>query len=73
MLRAELNELKLYLQKIKDLCKDNDDLCRSCPFVIQKTTEYNSCAFNNVPEDWLIDKIKEVENAKIEPDNSAGV
>lgn len=58
MLKAELVELKLYLQKVKDICKDNDDLCKSCPFAIQKATDYKSCPFNDIPEDWSIDKMK---------------
>lgn len=47
--------LKLNLQKVKDICKNNDDLCITCPFVIK---ENRTCIFRDVPETWLIDKMK---------------
>lgn len=59
MLKAELVELKLYLQKVKDICKNNDDLCISCPFVVKENGISPVCVFRDIPETWLIDKMKE--------------
>lgn len=59
MLKAELAELKLYLQKVKDICKNNDDLCINCPFVVKDKGFSPICPFRDVPELWLIDKMKE--------------
>ena len=53
-----LNEIKLYLQKVKDICKSNDDFCRGCPFAIENKGASPVCALGDVPEVWLIDKMK---------------
>lgn len=59
MFDGELDEIKLFLKKVKDICKDNDDFCRSCPFAIKNGIDSPVCALGDVPEVWLIDKMKE--------------
>ena len=56
--KGELEEIKLFLEKAKTICKFNDG-CKDCPFAIENKGASPVCALGPTPETWLIDKLKE--------------